>query len=180
MRRALVLLAFLATPLAAQSHLSIYATGGKSVTTWHGQADMQALHVEWARPIARRWELAGVGAGYSFWQPRSWFGNQFGDGNESVQGASMSLLVRRNFARRLGVDPYVEASTGPMWTEKPVPASTSHFNFISEFGVGAVLMPTRRTPVLLGYRFQHISNGGYSPRNPGVNVSSLLVGVRMR
>jgi hypothetical protein len=31
-------------------------------------------------------------------------------------------------------------------------------------------------PVLIGYRFSHISNGGYAPRNPGLNVSSIMVG----
>jgi hypothetical protein len=117
----------------------------------------------------------------SLWQPRSWFGDQFGDGNETVRALAASLLVRY----RLNTDSsrlqyYGEAAMGPMWAEKAIPASTSRFNFSTQFGVGAVLMPRARFPVMVGYRFEHLSNGGYSPRNPGFNISTVVVGVQVR
>jgi hypothetical protein len=37
-----------------------------------------------------------------------------------------------------------------------------------------------RVPVFAGYRFLHISNGGYAPRNPGLNVSAAVFGVQLR
>jgi hypothetical protein len=61
-----------------------------------------------------------------------------------------------------------------------VPASTSRFNFITQVGAGFVLLPQRRLPLMVGYRLLHISNGGYSPRNPGVNVSAVILGVQFR
>jgi hypothetical protein len=174
MRRAVLLAVLLTTmPLAAQYRITLDLTGGKSITTWHGQADMLTVDVELASAIAPRWEIAGVAAAHAFWQPRSWFGNLFNDGNEKVYGASASLLARRRFDNIGAFEPYVEAGTGPMWATRQIPESTSRFNFMTQIGAGVNVGRLR-----IGYRFQHVSNGGYSPRNPGVNVSSLLLGVR--
>lgn len=182
MRRAALLFAllFVTAPLAAQSssatpnRITVGATAGKSITTWHGQADMQTLDVELAHPLGPRWEVAGVASAHSLWQPRSWFGNLFHDGNENVYGASVSLLGRRYFRPMGAFEPYAEGAIGPMWATRQIPQSTSRFNFITQIGAGVIV---RR--VVIGYRFQHISNGGYSPRNPGVNVSSVVLGVRL-
>lgn len=178
MRRAFLLLAFLLAlslvlPLAAQQRITISATGGKSITTWHGQADMQTLDVELSRDLTAKWEVAGVASAHALWQPRSWFGNQYHDGNENVYGASASLLVRRRFEKFWAFAPYAEAGTGPMWATHQIPQSTSRFNFVTRIGAGVTV-----GRMMIGYRFHHISNGGYSPRNPGVNVSSLVLGVR--
>jgi len=110
-------------------------------------------------------------------QPRSWFGNAFGDGDENVRAVSGSVLVRRYF--RLNGERsrlFVELSSGPMWAEQRVPALTSHFNFASQAAIGLVLLPRSAMPVIVGYRFMHISNGGYAPRNPGLGVSSIMIG----
>lgn len=161
--------------------VSVYATGGKSITSWHGQADVQALNVELVRPLSVRTDVAVVVAPMNLWQPRSWFGNQYHDGNEPVRALSVGLLVRRKFWRdaRLA-QAFVEGGTGPMYAQKAVPASTSRFNFVTQVGAGFVLLPQRRLPLMVGYRFLHISNGGYSPRNPGVNVSAVILGVQFR
>jgi lipid A 3-O-deacylase len=178
---AVVFLCLCALSAAGQSAVSVYATGGKSITTWHGQADLQALNFEVARPLSPRTEWAVVLAPVNLWQPRSWFGDQYRDGNEQVRALSASLLVRRRFwpdARRMQA--FVEGGTGPMYATKAVPASTSRFNFATQLGAGVVLAPRARVAVVVGYRFVHISNGGYSPRNPGVNVSAVILGVRFR
>ena len=178
---AVFVLCLCALSAAGQSVVSVYATGGKSITTWHGQADLQALNVELARPLSPRLDWAAVVAPVNLWQPRSWFGDQYRDGNEPVRALSAALLVRRRFwtdARH--AQAFVEGGTGPMYATKAVPASTSRFNFVTQVGAGVVLAPKARVPVMVGYRFMHISNGGYSPRNPGVNVSAVVFGVRFR
>lgn len=163
------------------SDIDVYAIGGKSITTWHGQADMQALSVALVHPLSPRTDVSFNFTPLTLWQPRSWFGNEFHDGNESVRAVAATILVRRAFHLQSSrFNWYVEGGTGPMYAEKSVPASTSRFNFMTQVGAGVTLMPNARFPLLLGYRFLHISNGGYSPRNPGVNVSSLIVGVRFR
>lgn len=179
MRTLLLLLALL--PTLASADVAVYATGGQSPKTWHGQATLSALNIELGRALSPRTEVAVVLAPMNFDQPLSWFGEQYGDGNEDVRAISASLLIRRKFnvdSPRLQF--YGEAGTGPMYAEKAVPAATSRFNFMTQFGAGVVLMPQARFPLIAGYRFLHISNGGYSPRNPGLNISSVILGVRWR
>jgi len=183
--RVLAFLTFVLLPLcaAAQSiddvHVSL--TGGKSVTTWHGQAGVAALNIELAHALSPRTDLAVVLAPMTIHQPRSWFGNQYGNGDENVRALSGSLLLRRTFgATQQHLRFYAEGSTGPMYAEKKIPASTSRFNFITQLGGGIILMPRSALPLMLGYRFLHISNGGYAPRNPGLNVSSIVIGMSVR
>jgi lipid A 3-O-deacylase PagL len=185
MHRVLIIIALVLLPLFASaqpSHgVSVYAIGGKSITTWHGQAGLTALNIEITRFLSPRTDVAFVLSPMNVHQPRSWFGNQFGDGDEDVHALAGSLLVRRYFGiRQEHVHFYAEGSTGPMWSERKVPASTSRFNFTTQLGAGVVLMPHRAVPVMIGYRFVHISNGGYAPRNPGLNVSSVVIGTRVR
>lgn len=161
--------------------MAVSVAGGQSHKTWHGQADVQAVNFELGKALSPRTEVAFVASPMNLWQPRSWFGDQFGDGNETVHAIAASVLVRH----RLNVDSsriqfYGEAATGPMWAEKAIPASTSRFNFVTQFGAGVVLMPRSRFPLLAGYRFQHLSNGGYSPRNPGFNISTIVLGLQIR
>lgn len=167
-------------PLAAADRIGVILAGGKSIATWHGQADLSVISFELAHPLSARTDVALAFAPVNLWQPRSWFGEQYGDGNENVRGLSFSILGRRRFntdSSRLQW--YLEGGTGPMWAEKRVPASTSRFNFMTQVGAGAVLLPHARFSWLVGYRFHHVSNGGYSPRNPGLNLSALVAGVQM-
>lgn len=178
-----ILVALLPTGVMAQMYdsVSVYASGGRSNQTWHGQADLQALHVELARALSPRTEVAVTIAPMSLWQARSWFGDQYGDGNERVQAISGSVAMRRTF----NLDSprfqwYAEASTGPMWAQKAVPAATSRFNFVTQAATGIILRPSARRPIIGGLRFMHISNAGYSERNPGLNVYGLFAGVKWR
>lgn len=181
--RNLILLTFLLSfPInaAAFDEFRVHAIGGKSTTTWHGQADVQAVSFEMGRALSPRTTFAVVLSPMTLWQPRSWFGDDFGDGNESVRAIHGALLLRRTFRRQSSLQWYVDGSTGPMFADKRVPASTSRFNFATRAGAGLVLNAQGRLPVILGYQFMHISNGGYAPRNPGLNVSAAVVGVQLR
>lgn len=167
------------TSAAFAQNFSVVATGGQSLETRHGQADAQSLSLEWTRWHSKRTELGVAIAPHVLNQPRSWFGDQFGDGNESVRALSASFAARHHFGSR-NVRPYVELLVGPMWAEKQVPASTSRFNFITQPGFGLTFARRGRVAPTLGYRFSHVSNGGYSPRNPGINVNSVVVGLRFQ
>jgi Lipid A 3-O-deacylase (PagL) len=179
MRRLLPAVLLLLT-LPASAELRVLVSGGKSLTSWHGQADMQAVHFELGRALSRRTTVALVASPIHIWQPRSWFGDQYGDGSESVQAISAGLLVRRTFRTDAPLQWYLEGSTGPMVAEKRVPASTSHFNFITMAGTGIVFRANGHLPVIAGFRFMHISNGGYAPRNPGLGVCAVVIGVQLR
>ena len=182
---ALALLSF-STPftcsLSAQTFddIRLVAAGGKSSTNWHGQADVQLLQLELGHSYSPRTTFAIVAGAANLWQPKSWFGDLYGDGHESVRALSASLLVRHTWRPGARIRPYVEAASGPFVAEKRVPAATSHFNFMTTAGGGFVLNADGRLPLFAGYRFMHISNGGYAPRNPGLNVSAAVLGIRLR
>jgi lipid A 3-O-deacylase len=184
MRRWIFIAALSVLPLCASAQtfdaIRVYGMGGKSMTNWHGQADIQALHLELGRALSPRTTLALVASPMNIYQPRSWFGDLYGDGAESVRAVAASALLRQTFRNDSRLPFYAEASFGPMWAQKRVPAATSHFNFISHAGAGIILNARGRTPIMLGYRFMHISNAGYAPRNPGLNVSAIVAGVQFR
>lgn len=160
--------------------IRLVAAGGKSNTNWHGQADMQSLQLELGHSLSPRTTVALVAGAVNVWQPRSWFGDQFGDGNENVRALSATLLLRHTWRPDARIRPYVEGGTGPMVAEKRVPAATSRFNFATQAGAGLVFNADGRIPLFAGLRFVHISNGGYAPRNPGLNVSAAVVGMQFR
>ncbi len=177
---AFALLAMTSSSAQTFDDMSLVAGGGKSSANWHGQADVQLLQFELGHALSPRTTVALVGGAVNLWQPRSWFGDQYGDGNETVRALNASLLLRHAFRSGSNVRPYIEVASGPMIAEKRVPASTSRFNFMSQAGAGLVFNGGGRMPLLVGYRFLHISNGGYAPRNPGLNVSAAVVGVQLR
>lgn len=168
------------TPAQTIDDVRLVAAGGKSVSTEHGQADLQLLQLELGHALSPRTTVALAGGAVNLWQPRSWFGDLYRDGNESVRALAASVLVRRTWRPGSRFRPYLEAATGPLVAEKQVPASTSRFNFMTQAGAGFAFNSGGRLPVFVGYRFLHISNGGYSPRNPGLNVSTAVVGVQFR
>ncbi|HET7436403.1 MAG TPA: hypothetical protein VFN10_16960, partial [Thermoanaerobaculia bacterium] len=70
-----MLLALWAAAAQAQfsRDINVYATGGKSLRTWHGQADVELLNIEFRRELSPRYDLSTVIAPANFRQPRSWF-----------------------------------------------------------------------------------------------------------
>jgi hypothetical protein len=151
---------------------------GESPMNFHGHSNFRTIQFEWAgqSALARKWlkSDAGISVSYSdIRQARSWFGYRYGDPNDSVRAESSFFFVRRRWQHA-----YAELGTGPMWSNRRVPAATSRFNMDSQGGFGAMLFAQSRTPLRIGYRFSHISNGGLTGRNPGINVHSILIGVR--
>ena len=150
MRLATLVLALFPLIATAQT-ISVYGTAGRSPETWHGQAELQAINIELAHALSPRLDVAFVLSPTQFDQPRSWFGDDYGDGNEHVRAIAGSLLLRRWINRDSSrVQVYGEAGTGPMYAEKAVPAATSRFNFVSQLGVGVVLLPRSRLPLIAG------------------------------
>jgi hypothetical protein len=182
---------------AAARDFDIFFSAGKSPMNFHGHSVFKTITFEFAddaskfaghRParwIPKRWlNDTDFGASVSYHdirQARSWFGYRYGDPNDSVRGESLYLFVRHRFrAGSPTIKPFIDIGTGPMWANRRVPAATSRFNFSSQLGLGVTLFPNARTPIMAGYRFAHISNGLIASRNPGLEVSSLFIGTRVR
>ncbi len=192
MRRAILVVAVLLAAAEAQAidftprEFNIYLSGGKSPLNVHGRSRFRSIHFEVTGPSAfvRRWiprSETGASVSYSdIYQARSWFGYRYGDTDEWVRGISSFFFVRRRWRAAGEAQPYLELGTGPMWSNRRVPAATARLNFNSQLGFGAVLFANSRAPLHAGYRFAHISNGLFHARNNGLNVHSVIVGVRVR
>jgi hypothetical protein len=164
---------------SATRAFTVYAAGGRSVQNWHGQATLQSIHFEWSQAMRWKTQLAFDLAPYQIRQPRSWFGDQYHDGDETVHALAFAATLRRTYRPGSILRPYIEAGTGPMIASQRVPAATSHFNFATQAGFGIILMGTEDFGLYAGYRFTHVSNGGLAPRNPGLNVNGIVIGSRL-
>lgn len=185
-------LLFAALPLFASDafepkELAVSVSSGKTNnTSRHGFATFQSIHFEVTGPspwLQRR--VPGVITGFSLTysdieQAHSWFGYQFENTADRVRGQVAQAFLRYPMARSSAVRPYVELGTGPMWSNRRVPAATSRLNFNSYLVLGVSTLESRSVPLRFGYRFAHVSNGGIEPRNPGWNIHSFFVGTRLK
>jgi opacity protein-like surface antigen len=186
--RAVLLLLLSSSAFAGD--FNIYVGNAKSETNRHGQSRFRTISFELTgKPRLLEYierylsdARAGVDIDYAdVRQPRSWFGYTYGDPDDSVRAEWAHFFVR-NYWRTSSntLRPYVDIGTGPMWSNRRIPAATSKLNFNSQLGLGVVIFPNARMPLSVGYRFFHISNGGLTGRNPGLNVNGFFVGARVR
>lgn len=170
---------------AAPRDINAYVSAGVSMQNWHGQAKIGTLQLEMATQPKRveRW-LKNTDVGTSLVlseinQPRSFYGEQ-PDGRGNVQALGLGLFARHYWRTSSPTAiPFLEIGSGPMFSRADVPAYTSNINFSSQLAVGAVFFPQSHTPLRLGWRFYHISNGVIGDRNPGLNVNSFFVGTHI-
>ena len=155
----------------------IYASEGRSIQNYHGQASLQSINFERSKKYHWGGELGVIASAHAVEQPKTWLG----EGHQNVPAAGLSLMLRHRFKDDThAAQPFIEISSGPMWATERVPAATSHFNFYSQMGLGYVFHPDRKMAWIVGWRFGHISNAGYGRLNSGLNVNSLMVGTQLR
>jgi hypothetical protein len=98
-------------------------------------------------------------------------------GPEDFWGVGLTpVAVRWTFSGKV-VRPFADASAGLMFVEWKTPGpGRIPGNFAEQLGVGVRIGRTRGAGFLLGYRFQHISNGGRAHPSPGVDTHLLYAG----
>ncbi len=184
----LALLTALPAAAATPEALNLYFSAGRNPSNFHGSSNFRSLTFEMTldAPLLHRWARlhdteAGASLSYhQIHQPRSWFGHKYGDPDDAVRGESLFVFARHHWWAKSDVQPFVDLGTGPMWANRRVPAATSRLNFNSQLGLGVILFANQRWPILAGYRFEHISNGGFTGRNPGLDVHTVFLGTTIR
>lgn len=185
-RAALALLLVVAAGARADFHpraVNLFLSSGKSAETIHGEATLKSIQFELsgrADWIHLRDTDAGVALAYAeIEQPHFLFPAPGPGPTDTVRAESAYFFGRKRWPHFAFVEPYVDLGTGPMWSNRRVPADTSRVNFQSQISAGAIWLPRSRFPLFTAYRFSHISNGGFAPRNPGINVWSVNVGTTL-
>jgi hypothetical protein len=88
------------------------------------------------------------------------------------------LFLRWNFTGTSRVKPYVEAAAGLMLIDWETPGlGRGTMNFNEQIGFGVRIGATPRRSVMLGYRYQHISNGSPDLPSPGVETHLVYAGL---
>ena len=97
---------------------------------------------------------------------------------KSVYGAGLSPIgLKFNFRRQHRVQPFAGASGGFLYFREDVPVSgANRFTFTFDFGGGIQIVNSSRRTFTIGYKFQHMSNGGRSSINPGVDAQLIYAG----
>ncbi|MGH9161368.1 MAG: acyloxyacyl hydrolase [Vicinamibacteraceae bacterium] len=95
----------------------------------------------------------------------------------SVGFGASPLLLRWRFIGWRHVQPYVEGLSGITRTDHALPEGTTRFNFSSKAGIGTWLAVSEHVGLLVGYRFDHVSNASRRRVNPGLNFHEIYVGL---
>lgn len=93
-----------------------------------------------------------------------------------VGAAPLGLSVRLRPNRR--VQPYVAASSGVLWFQRPVPVDAGgQRHFMLEAGGGLLIQLPLRFGLTAGYKLFHISNAGTARSNPGLDNHLFYAGL---
>lgn len=101
---------------------------------------------------------------------------------EYTYGAGLSPIgLKLNFRARQMVQPYISGSAGFLYFSKVVPEpGAARFNFTFDGGAGIQIVRESGHAIMIGYKWQHISNGFHAPVNPGMDLHMIQVGYSIR
>lgn len=101
-------------------------------------------------------------------------------GCASIYGAGIAPVgLKLYFRRQKRVKPFVDGSGGFLYSREPVPINipgATKFNWTFDFGGGIQVSAGERRAITVGYKFHHITNGGRSVINPGLDANLFYIG----
>lgn len=98
-------------------------------------------------------------------------------GATTYAGGVTPLGLQVNFRNGRRVQPFFDAHGGMLYftRQEPVPNS-SQYNFTFNFGTGVQVFAGKRSSLLVGYKYHHISNADSATKNPGVDSNEVYAG----
>ena len=131
--------------------------------------------IGWGRELTREWGPGSLRGRFTWAVEAMPIFAQFSP--SSIYGIGFAPVVWRwNFVPQPRWSAFAELAMGGMWSTEPIPEKTGRGNFTAHWGGGVRLRPRGPHALLVGYRFQHLSNGNQLGSNPGVNSHVVLVG----
>jgi Lipid A 3-O-deacylase (PagL) len=100
-------------------------------------------------------------------------------GKKTVYGFGVAPVgVQMNFKPESLLHPFLSFHAGVVRFQHNIPfAKSSRYNFVLEAGVGIEKITKGNQSVEIGFKLHHLSNGGISGSNPGINSCILYVGL---
>lgn len=97
---------------------------------------------------------------------------------KSVHGwGTAPIGLKFNFRRNCRGQPFAHATGGFLYFNEAVPESNAaRFNFTFDFAGGIQIVNSSRRAFIIGYKYQHISNGNRALVNPGTDVQMIYAG----
>jgi hypothetical protein len=97
---------------------------------------------------------------------------------DQAYGAGVSPIgLKFNFRPQRKVQPFASTTGGFIYFGEDVPVpGAARFNFTFDFSGGIQVVNSSRRAFMVGYKYQHISNGYHSPINPGVDLQMIYAG----
>ncbi len=158
---------------------SAYAGYGAAIEYGNGDAtDMARIAV--TRDFEKQWFSDGDWLVTGFWEASigSWQGDSSAGGNRNITDIGLTPVFRFQQKHPSSWAPYLEGAIGFHLISPTQINATRQFGSAFQFGdhVGFGVRFGERQQFDLGYRFQHLSNGGIKQPNNGINFNQIRFG----
>lgn len=155
---------------------SAFAVDGVSVEYGNGDAtDMVRAGLIWNWD--KQWFTEGDWHVTGFWELSlgRWDGHSGAGNNQNITDIGITPVFRFQQKKPSGMAPYLEAAIGFHLISPTFINGDRKFSTALQFGdhLGAGVRFGDRQQFDLGYRFQHLSNGGIKKPNQGINFNQV-------
>ncbi|MDD2916176.1 MAG: acyloxyacyl hydrolase [Gallionella sp.] len=125
----------------------------------------------------KQWFAEGNWLVTGFWEANAgtWRGNSAAGNNQTITDLGITPVFRLQQKTPSGFSPYAEAAIGFHLISPTFMYANRKFGSAFQFGdhVGFGVRMGERQQFDLGYRFQHLSNGGIKKPNQGINLNQV-------
>ncbi len=155
---------------------SVLAVDGVSVEYGNGDAaDMARVGALWNWD--KQWFTEGDWLVTGFWEASlgTWRGNSAAGNNQTITNLGVTPVFRLQQKNQAGFAPYAEAAIGLHLISPTFIYANRHFGSSFQFGdhLGFGARFGDHQQFDLGYRYQHVSNGGFKKPNQGINFNQV-------
>lgn len=155
---------------------NVFAVDGLSVELGNGQhANSTRVGLLW--DFNKTWFNEGDWLVTGFWEANvgTWRGNSAAGNNQTITDLGITPVFRLQQKSPTGFAPYLEGAIGFHLISPTYIYANRKFGSAFEFGdhIGFGTRFGDKQQFDIGYRFQHLSNGGIKKPNQGININQV-------
>lgn len=155
---------------------SVFAVDGVSFELGNGK-ETDTVRVGAIFNFERQWFTEGDWLVSGFWETTAgrWQGHSAVGNNQTITDLAVTPVFRLQQKNPAGISPYLEGAIGFHLISPTYIYDNRHFASSFQFGdhLGAGVLLGDHHQFDLGYRFQHLSNGGIKEPNQGINLNEV-------